>query len=62
MMTAEKRKKSRDEIAKRAALRKASPKLRHTPNASDLRVASDHAKIMIYHQYQTIDSIGEGKA
>jgi len=41
-------------IAERAAAIRANPKLRHTPNKNDLRVASEHAKIMTYHQYQTI--------
>jgi len=46
--------KSLKEIAKRAALVKSDPKLRHKPNEKDLRVISDHAKIMAYPQYQTI--------
>ncbi|MDR2572204.1 MAG: hypothetical protein LBD23_18165 [Oscillospiraceae bacterium] len=42
------------EIAKRAALIKANPKLRHKPNKKDLSVASEHTKLMAHRQYQTI--------
>ena len=42
------------EIAKRAALIKADPNLRHTPNKHDLKVASEHAKLMLNPQYQTL--------
>ena len=54
MLTAEKHKNSLAEMAKRAAARKANPNLRHIPNEGDLRVVSEHAKIMVHFQYQTI--------
>jgi len=52
----EERKRKIDEIAKRATLRKANPNLRHIPNENDVRIASEHTRLMIYHQYQTITS------
>lgn len=54
LITIEERKSKIAEIAKRAALRKTNPNLRHIPNENDVRVASEHAKLMVYHQYQTI--------
>ena len=54
LITTEERKSKVSEIAKRVALRKNSPNLRHVPNENDVRVASEHTKLMIYHQYQTI--------
>jgi hypothetical protein len=41
-------------IAKRAAVRKADPTLRHVPNEDDLRVITEHTKFMVYPQFQTI--------
>jgi len=59
MITVEKSKKCiLSEIAKRAAARKANPNLRHIPNKNDLQVASEHTKLMIYHQYQAITPEG----
>ena len=54
MTTIEERERKIAEIAKRATLRKANPSLRHIPNENDVRIASEHTKLMIYHQYQTI--------
>ena len=56
MLSVEKNKNSFSEIAQRAALRKADPSLRHIPNTYDIRVASENAKLMIYHQYQSINT------
>jgi hypothetical protein len=42
------------EIAKRAALVKSNPNLRHEPNDKDLLISSEHARLMSYPQYQTI--------
>ena len=57
MLTDVKRKKSLDEIAKRAAFRMANPNLRHVPNENDLRVASEHTMIMLHPQCQTVKAI-----
>ena len=54
LTTAEERKYKIADIAKRATLRKSNPNLRHIPNENDVRVASEHAELMAYHQYQTI--------
>ena len=54
LTTTEDRKRKIAEIAKRATSRKANPNLRHIPNENDVSVASEHTKLMIYHQYQTI--------
>ncbi|MCL2087740.1 MAG: hypothetical protein FWH05_09150 [Oscillospiraceae bacterium] len=45
-----------EEIAKRAALIKVNPNLRHKPNKNDLRIASENAELMAEYQYQTIKS------
>jgi hypothetical protein len=45
---------SLQDITRRAAKIKADPKLRHLPNEKDLRVFSEHARLMQYPQYQTI--------
>jgi len=50
------KKSSLSEIAQRANIRKADPNLRHVPTESDVSIASEHAKLMIYHQYQSIDA------
>ena len=55
MPTTKTQKGSLADIARRATLRKANPNLRHAPNENDLQVASEHANLMIYHQYQTIN-------
>jgi len=54
LTTAEERKLKIAEIAKRAALRKSDPNLRHVPTENDIRVVSEHTRLMIYPQYQTI--------
>ena len=61
LTTIEERKSKIAEIAKRVALRKANPSLRHIPNENDMRIASEHTKLMIYHQYQTITTHEEEK-
>ena len=61
MLAVEKRKGSLKEIAKRAEMRKTNPSLRHVPSENDLRIASEHAQIMVYHQYQTIKTTEEDK-
>ena len=47
-------KEKMSDIAKRAALRRADPDLRHIPNENDLRVASENAELMAYHQGQAV--------
>ncbi len=47
--------KSLAEIRQKALLRKANAELRHTPNASDIKVANDNAGIISKHQYKTIE-------
>ena len=44
------------ELKTRANLRKSNPNLHHTPNKNDLRIASEHANLMVYHQYQAINA------
>ena len=48
-------------IALRSAARKANPNLRHEPNANDLKVASEHARLMAYPQYQAMPNGGEAE-
>ena len=47
---------SKEEIARRASLRKSNPNLRHFPNSNDIRIASEHAEITAISQYQSITS------
>ena len=51
---ARKNKSNLVKIAQRATIRKANPNLRHMPTNNDVLIASEHAKLMIYHQYQSI--------
>lgn len=54
MTSTERRKNEIAEIAKRVALRKASPNLRHIPNENDVNIVSEHTRLMVYHQYMSI--------
>ena len=54
MLTTNKSKINFADIAERVAARKADSNLRHIPNEHDLRVASEHARLMVYPQVQAI--------
>ena len=56
------RKKDMAGVAQRAAARKADPNLRRLPNDNDLRVESEHARLMAYPQYQAMMSGGRTKS